>query len=169
MKLGKLISAGLVSLTMTTAAMARDYVRMVIQDGYNLPKMDIDGSSDPYVEWWAGTQKGKTHVIDMKKGATAEWNYVDGLELDDTFDEIEFIVKEKDGAMSFSKIKSLGKSRKYGTVKLRVDDIEFNRDLQLKINGKYSMGDNHQPAFITVCFTPITQDQYIDILKKRKN
>ncbi|MFK7825230.1 MAG: C2 domain-containing protein [Oligoflexales bacterium] len=168
MKLGKIISAGLVSLAMTTAAMAQNYLQLTIMNGHNLKKMDSKGS-DPYVEWEAGEQKGTSHAIWMKKGTAAEWNYIDAIEIDNSFEEIDFEVKEKDGGINIFKLANKGKTRKYGSAKLRLSDIEPDTDIKIEINGKNSFGDNNKQAYITVRFTEITTDQFINILKQRKS
>lgn len=165
--LKNIFCAGLVSLSMSTASLAENWVKIEIKEGHNFKKMDAKGG-EPYVKWKAGKQKGKTRVSSIEGDQTAEWNYEDIVDLDG-IEDIYFNVKEKDSALNIWKLMNKGKARSYGTYKLKVSDIDEYDAMQLDLDGKNSYSDDNIKSFITVRFTKANDSEVMRILKKRKS
>lgn len=60
----------------------------------NLPAMDLNGFSDPYVKLQLGKQKGRTKVV--KKNLNPQWGEEFGFEVDNLNEELLFSVLDED-------------------------------------------------------------------------
>lgn len=60
----------------------------------NLPAMDLNGFSDPYVKLQLGKQRGKTKVV--KKNLNPQWGEEFGFRVDDLNEELLVCVLDED-------------------------------------------------------------------------